>query len=134
MTRCLTMTLAAVLVAVPAFVGARQSQEGTFHAGTHTVSIYATVLDHTGRLAPDLTKDDFIVFDDGVRQELTVFKNDVQPITVVLMPDRSGSMVGNFGVVRDAAEQFVGDLLPDDKARIRKLRGAHSDRSRAVHE
>jgi len=34
------------------------------------------------------------------------------------MLDRSGSMVGNFSLVRSAAEQFVGQLLPADKARI----------------
>jgi VWFA-related protein len=42
----------------------------------------------------------------------------VQPITVVLMLDRSGSMMGNFNLVRASAEQFVSRLLPTDKARI----------------
>ena len=35
-----------------------------------------------------------------------------------MMLDRSGSMAGNFRLVRSAAEQFVGQLLPGDKARI----------------
>jgi VWFA-related protein len=47
-----------------------------------------------------------------------LFDAGVQPITVVMMLDRSGSMMQNFRLVRNAAEQFVGLLLPGDKARI----------------
>jgi VWFA-related protein len=49
---------------------------------------------------------------------LTLFSSDVQPITVVMLLDRSGSMRGNFGLVQQAAEQFVEVMRPDDKARI----------------
>lgn len=93
-------------------------QEPKFRAGTHTVSIYATVVDDSGRLVPDLNRDDFEVRDDDKPQDLTVFTNDIQPITIVIMLDRSGSMTWNYGLVRDAAEQFVGDLLPADRARL----------------
>ena len=89
-----------------------------FRAGTHTVSIYATVVDGDRRLVPNLTKDDFVVYDDGKRQPLTVFQNEVQPISIVIMLDRSSSMLANFDLVRDAAVQFVSDLLPDDRARV----------------
>jgi VWFA-related protein len=41
-----------------------------------------------------------------------------------MMLDRSGSMAGNFRLVRSAAEQFVAELLPGDKARI----GSFADR------
>jgi VWFA-related protein len=104
------------------FLGAWQQPR--FRAGTHTVLIYATVQDAAGRLVPDLARDDFEVLDNGAPQDLTVFANDIQPITIVIMLDRSGSMMWNFGLVRDAAEQFVGDLLPADKARL----GNFSDR------
>ncbi|HUL75573.1 MAG TPA: VWA domain-containing protein [Vicinamibacterales bacterium] len=93
-------------------------QEPQFRAGTHTVSIYATVLDSTDRLVTDLARDDFEVLDNGKPQDLTVFASDIQPITIVIMLDRSGSMTRNFGLVRDAAEEFVGDLLPQDKVRL----------------
>jgi len=93
-------------------------QEPTFRSGTHTVAVYVTVLDATGRLVPDLTKDDFEVFDDDTPQPIRVFANDVRPITIVIMLDRSGSMVGNFDLERSAAVQFVANLLPADKARL----------------
>jgi len=115
MTRHFT-TWVLALAAVPALLIARQ--EPSFRVATHTVSIYATVVDGSGRLVPDLTKGDFEVLDNGTAQPITVFANDIQPITIVIMLDRSGSMVGNFKLVRDAAEHFVADLLPADKARL----------------
>ena len=89
-----------------------------FRSGSRTVAVYVTVSDEQGGLIPNLTQDDFEVYDDGKKQKITLFESGVQPITLVMMLDRSGSMVGNFGLVRSAAEQFVGQLLPRDKARI----------------
>ena len=93
-------------------------QEPTFKGAIRTVAVYATVANAEGRLVPDLGRDAFSVLDNGKRQELTLFANDVQPITVVLLLDRSGSMRRNFGLVEKAAEEFVNALLPADKARI----------------
>jgi Ca-activated chloride channel family protein len=93
-------------------------QEPTFKGAIRTVAVYATVTSAEGRLVPDLGRDVFSVFDNGKRQELTLFANDVQPITVVMLLDRSGSMRRNFGLVEKAAEEFVNALLPADKARI----------------
>ncbi|MEO8077607.1 MAG: VWA domain-containing protein [Acidobacteriota bacterium] len=89
-----------------------------FRSGAPIVAVYVTVTDQAGIQVPALSKDDFEVYDNGKRQTITLFENGVQPITVVMMLDRSGSMLGNFNLVRSAAEQFVGQLLPADKARI----------------
>jgi Ca-activated chloride channel family protein len=93
-------------------------QEPTFRASTRTVPVFVTVTDAEGRLVPDLGRDDFEIYDNGKIQSISVFANDIQPIMVVLMLDRSGSMVDNFRRVQQAAEQFVTRLLPADKARI----------------
>jgi len=95
-----------------------RAQQPTFSAGTRTVAVYATVTDAGGRLVPDLTRDQFQVDDNGKRQALTVFANEIQPITVVMLLDRSGSMRANFDLVEKAAEEFVNVMLPADKARI----------------
>jgi VWFA-related protein len=108
--------LAGLLSALAAVIAAEP--QTTFRIGTRTVAVYATVADGRGRLVPDLTGDDFEIDDDGRRQTLTVFANEVQPITIVMLLDRSGSMEGHFDLVRQAAEVFVGELRPADKARI----------------
>ena len=96
-------------------VSARQAP---FKSGARTVALYATVTGPDGRLVPDLKRDDFEIYDNGKLQSITVFANDVQPITIVVMLDRSGSMRANNRLVEAAGEAFVERLLPADKARI----------------
>ena len=115
------MVLAAVVLAV---VPHAQQPAPTFTGANRTVAVYATVTDAGGRLVPDLTREQFQIDDNGKRQELTLFANEIQPITVVMLLDRSTSMRRNFGLVEKAAEEFVGVMLPADKARI----GSFSDR------
>ena len=93
-------------------------QEATFKAAIRTVAVYATVTGADGRLLPDLSREAFTVLDNGKPQALTLFANDVQPITVVMLLDRSVSMRANFTLVQQAAERFVDALQPSDKARI----------------
>jgi VWFA-related protein len=109
-------TVAGLLGLLAAAIGAEP--QATFKVGTRTVAVYATVTDERGRLVPDLSREDFEIDDDGVRQALTVFANDLQPITIVVLLDRSSSMEGQFALVRQAAEAFVGELRSADRARI----------------
>lgn len=115
------MTRVPVVVSVALCLGAASAQspqEPAFHGGTDLVSVYATVFDASGRWVPGLTRDDFEILDNGLPQPLALFAGDNQPITIVVMLDRSGSMVSNFTRERDAAAEFVGRLTDRDKARV----------------
>jgi len=100
------------------------AQQPTFKAGTQVVSIFATVTDAQKRLVPDLTQDDFSVFDNEKPQPLVYFDNSIRPINVVVMLDTSGSMTLTIDLLKQAAEQFLIRLLPEDKARV----GAFNDK------
>ena len=113
--------LSLVAVAGSLAVLAAQEQPRTYRGGTDVVAVYATVTDASGRLVPDLQKTEFTVTDNGKKQPIAVFSNDIQPITIVVMLDRSGSMAANFELVRDATGEFISRLLPADKARIGSL-------------
>jgi len=89
-----------------------------FKSGVSTVVVFATVLDASGRIVTDLPRDRFEVYDRGTPQVITSFANGVQPITAVMMLDRSVSMRPNFSLVEQAAAVFVERLLPADKVRI----------------
>jgi len=106
------------LIVAAAVTAASQQQPPTIKAGIQTVSLFATVTDATGRLVPELAKEDFEIFDSNKSQAVTLFANDVQFIKVVVMLDESGSMVNNIARVKEGAEQFLLRLLPDDRARI----------------
>jgi Ca-activated chloride channel family protein len=110
----IVLQICAILPVAVTVAGGQQ----TFKSGAHTVAVYATVRDSEGRLVPDLSRDDVEIYDNGKPQPLTLFANEIQPITIVVMLDRSGSMKTNFHLVEAAAEAFVKRLLPADKARI----------------
>jgi Ca-activated chloride channel family protein len=100
-------------------------QQPTFRSKPNvTVPLFVTVLDLERRLVPGLVKEDFAIFDNEKPVELSLFDNEVRPITVVVMLDTSGSMTLNIEFLKQAAEQFVIRLLPQDKARV----GAFNDK------
>jgi len=111
-------TLSVTAGAIVALGLALSGQQPTFKSGARNVAVYTTVTDEDGRLVTDLTREDFEVYDNGRLQPITLFASDIQPITLVMMLDRSGSMKENFSLVEQAAEAFVRRLLPEDKVRI----------------
>jgi Ca-activated chloride channel family protein len=105
-------------------------QAPTFKSSTRTVPLYTTVIDGQGRLVPDLTKEDFDVLDENKPQEIDLFINETQPITVVVMLDTSASMTGNLKLLAQAAEAFLMRLLPEDQGRV----GAFNDKIQFASE
>ena len=73
---------------------------------------------------PNLTQEDFAIFDERQPQNIVVFENDVQPVTVVVMLDTSASMTPSLDLLRAGAEQFLIRMLPDDQGRV----GAFNDK------
>jgi Ca-activated chloride channel family protein len=114
---------AALLVAASVALLAQQPG-ATFKSGTQVVSLFVTVADAQKRLVPGLTKEDFEIFDNEKSQPIIYFDNSVHPINVVVMLDTSGSMTLTIDLLKQAAEQFLIRLLPDDKARV----GAFNDK------
>ena len=99
-------------------------QAPTFKSGTQIVSLFVTVQDAQKRLVPELVQTDFDVFDNEKSQPLVYFDNSIHPINVVVMLDTSGSMTLTIDLLKQAAEQFLIRLLPDDKGRV----GAFNDK------
>jgi len=63
----------------------------------------------------DITADDLEVFEDGVAQKLDAFQEAVDPVSIVLDLDSSGSMRKAASDVQAAARDFVGAVRPEDK-------------------
>jgi Ca-activated chloride channel family protein len=115
--------LAAAAVAVGHIVVAAQEQP-VFRSSVRTVPIYATVVDASGRLVPELEQADFSVLDNGKPADIALFSNESQPFTSVVMLDTSASMTANLKLLNRAAEQFLLRLLPVDRAQV----GAFNDK------
>jgi Ca-activated chloride channel family protein len=112
----------AVLSAAGLLAGPQQTP--TFRTGARIVPLYVTVTDRTGRLVPNLTRDDFEILDNSKPQEIALFSSEILPVTVVVMLDTSLSMSRNQEFVEEGAEQFLLKMLPDDKACV----GAFNDK------
>ena len=118
MTRSVPAIAALAAVSIGAAAAAQQTQPPSFSTTTRTVAVYATVTNPGGRIVTDLMRDDFAVDDNGKRQTLTTFANDIQPITAVVLLDRSSSMKPSFDLEAQGAEAFVRAMGGDDKLRI----------------
>jgi VWFA-related protein len=97
---------------------AQDAPQQPFRSGASTVAVYTTVTDGAGRLVPNLTKDDFEIYDNGKLQPITLFQTETQPISIAIMLDRSESMRQSFRLVALGAEELVKKLLPADRARV----------------
>jgi len=84
-----------------------------FRAGVEVVSLNVTVTDGTTRYVTDLTADDFNVFEDGVKQEVTFFNRTNLPIALALLLDTSASMEAKLPTAQEAAIGFAKRLRPD---------------------
>lgn len=114
----------AVALAAGLAPAAPGQDQPVFRAAVRTVPIYATVIDAGGRLVPDLERGDFSVFDNGKAAEITLFSNESQPFSAIVMLDTSASMTANLKLLNQAAEQFLLRLLPVDRAQV----GAFNDK------
>jgi Ca-activated chloride channel family protein len=111
--------------AIAALAGAAVlAQQATFKSGTSVVAVLSTVTDGQGRLVPNLDRDEFTILDNGKPQDISFFQNETQPFTVVVMLDFSASMTANLDLLKNATEQFILRMLPEDKGQV----GAFSDR------
>jgi Ca-activated chloride channel homolog len=119
-----TRVVAGLAVAAVASVVTLAQQPPTFRTGTQVVSLFATVVDAQKRLVPGLLQEEFEVFDNEKPQPIVYFDNSVQPITVVVMLDTSGSMTLTIDLLKQAAEQFLIRLSKEDKGKV----GAFNDK------
>lgn len=109
----------AALVAATTVLSAQQREPDgfRFRSAVELVNVNATVTDGTGRFVSGLGRHDFLVYEEGERQEITHFSNERVPVSLGLVVDTSGSMAGErIEAARAALGRFVFELLgPDDE-------------------
>ena len=85
-----------------------------FKVDVRLVHVVATVKDRSGKLQGGLQKEDFLVSDNGVPQEIKLFERQTdQPLSVALMIDTSGSTAKDLKFETDSAAKFVKALLSE---------------------
>jgi len=110
---------AALAGAITLVAGPPPAQQGgfRFRTGVELVNVAVTVIDASGRFVSGLRKEDFVLYDDGERQEIAYFSNERVPVSLGIALDTSGSMEGDkIAAARQALDRFLYDLLdPTDE-------------------
>ncbi len=114
----LPLALGAVLAApAPAQPQAR-TQPPTFGTGIEIINLSLSVTDARNNFVTDLGEKDFAVYEDGIRQDLSLFTHENLPISLVLMIDTSASMEEKLATAQAAAIRFTKTLRPQDLAQV----------------
>ena len=85
---------------------------------TTLVTIPVSVMDRDGRYVPNLQKEEFRIWEDGVEQQVAFFQSVDKPFSVVLMLDTSPSTQFRLEDIQDAAISFVDQLRADDRVMV----------------
>ncbi len=107
------LAIGVLLAAAAATPGAQQ----VFRAGVELVSLNVTVTDGT-RYVTDLTKEDFQVYEDGAKQDVTFFAHGQQPIALAVLLDTSASMDEKLDTAQEAAVGFARRLKSNDTMEV----------------
>jgi len=96
----------------------RRPADQVYRAGVEMVSLSVTVLDQQSHYLTDLDSKDFLIYEDGARQEISYFNRTTLPIALSLLLDTSASMDERMLIAQDAAVGFARKLRPQDLAQI----------------
>lgn len=95
-----------------------QPPGGIFRSGIDVVSLNVTVVDKDNHFVTDLKEEDFSVFEDGAKQELTFFTRTSLPVALSLLIDTSASMEQRLQTAQDAAIGFAKRIRKQDLAQV----------------
>jgi VWFA-related protein len=114
---------AAMVIASGSNVAGQKQDEFRFRSGVDLVNVTATVTDRNGHFVSALGQDDFIVYEENLLQEVTHFSSERVPVSLGLVLDTSGSMVGEkLTNALLAIDRFLTKLLaPEDEVFLYKF-------------
>ena len=95
-----------------------QSQSPVFKSSSSLVALNVIVTDTNKHYASGLSRDDFEVYEDGVRQQVEFFAAADVPLDLILLIDGSSSMDDKVSFVHKAAGGFIGTMRPEDRAAV----------------
>ncbi|WP_047491716.1 VWA domain-containing protein [Terriglobus sp. TAA 43] len=119
-----------LLLTLPAL--AQEASVETLHVTSSLVEVSAVVTDKTGEPRTGLTKDDFVLKQDGKEQPIRYFSQAYElPLTFILMIDTSGSQRSFIDDERRACDVFFETALgrPQDRAALVEVNAKITARS-----
>jgi Ca-activated chloride channel homolog len=91
-----------------------QTQGRALTLSTDIVTLSVNVTDKQNNFVPGLSSEDFEIYEDGVKQDITFFSDDDVPLSIGVLLDISGSLKKHFDQSLKAAGELVKTGHPDD--------------------
>jgi len=82
------------------------------------IDVPVVVSNRNNQYIPTLTRKDFVIYEDGVQQEISFFASQEVPFHVALLLDTSGSTRDSLPDIQAAALEFVNQLRYDDRVMV----------------
>lgn len=95
-----------------------QQDDDVIKVDSSVVRLNVGVVDDKGRPITRLNKENFTVYEDGVKQNILQFEPTVAPFSVVMLLDMSGSTLGFRETIRQSASRFIDALAPEDRVAV----------------
>jgi Ca-activated chloride channel family protein len=106
---------ALAIAALGSLLAAQQPPK--LRSGVELVSLNVSVTAE-GKYITDLEQEEFEVFEDGAKQNVTFFSRKQQPIALAILLDTSNSMEGRLKTAQEAAVGFARRMTPEDVAEV----------------
>lgn len=106
------------LIILSSLISIAAQDDPVIKVDSSLVRLNVGVVDHRGRAITSLNRDDFTVYEDGVKQQISRFEPTVAPFSVVMLLDMSGSTLGFRETIRQSAFRFVDALSPSDRIAV----------------
>jgi Ca-activated chloride channel homolog len=119
MRRLFPATAVAVMALLAGAFALLAQQQPTFRLKVQLVRMLVTVKDQGGQNIGGMKREDFHIFDNGVKQEVALFERHTdQPLSIALLVDTSLSTMKELRYEIDSVQRFFRALLregnPDD--------------------
>lgn len=116
--RPLACALVALLCLSAAARAQTQDEPDVVTTSTNLVILNVGVADRKGQAVTNLTRGDFAVYEDGVKQSLVSFEPSSAPFSLVLLLDMSGSTINFRPTLKRSALRFIDALGPEDRVQV----------------
>ena len=135
-----SLLLALTLVMVCGSLSVLQAQDDVVRIDTSLVQLNIGVVDGRGRAVTSLSRNDFVVYEDGVKQSIAQFEPTDSPFSLVLLLDMSGSTITFREQLKLATTRFLDALAPEDRvavvqfnAKVKRISNFGSSRKDTVY-
>lgn len=113
-----TNTFLFIILLFAGFIGVSAQTDDVIKVDSSIVRLNVGVVDGRGRAQTSLNKDNFAVYEDGVKQSIVRFEPTVAPFSVVMLLDMSGSTKSFRDNIKFSAMRFLDALTPDDRVAV----------------